>query len=306
MTVDVSAPLVAVIIINWRAAEQTLACLREVRQQDYPSIVTIVVENGSGDGSATALAGQATGVTLLALPQNLGFAGGVNRGIAVARAHGAAYVLLLNNDAYLPPDTITRMVDRMQRMANIGIAAPKVYYPGDQRKLWGIGGAMRRSHLAMYGIDTPDVGQYDIVHVDFVFGCAMIIRMAVIDAIGGMDERYFMYSEDCDFCLRAARAGYDSVLFADLAVTHEGSASTRGANHLRDYYLIRSRLIFLRTYLRWPQMVLYATRELMYLRRIGQLILHRQYHHIPWYLKGLIQGLCWPLADGTHTIPRFE
>ena len=87
--------------------------------------------------------------------------------------------------------------------------------------------------------------------------------------------------------------------------THEGSASTRGANHLRDYYLIRSRLIFLRTYLRWPQMVLYATRELMYLRRIGQLMLHRQYHHIPWYLKGLVQGLCWPLGDGTHTIPRI-
>ncbi len=300
-----AAPLVAVIIINWRAAEQTLACLREVQRQTYPSLATIVIDNGSNDGSAAVLAEHALDATVLALPHNLGFAGGVNRGLAAARARGAGYVLLLNNDAYLPPDCIAHMVERMQRMANIGIATPKVYYPGEQRKLWGLGGALRRSHLAMYGIDTIDRGQFDIMHFDFVFGCAMMIRMAVIERIGGMDERYFMYSEDCDMCLRAARAGYDSVLFADLAVTHEGSASTRSANHLRDYYLIRSRLIFLRTYLGWPQMILYATRELMYLRRIGQLMLHRQYHHIPWYLKGLVQGLCWPLGDGTHTIPRI-
>jgi GT2 family glycosyltransferase len=295
-TAQRDSPLVAVIVINWETCERTIACLRALQRQDYPQLWILAVDNGSGDGSAEQICAAFPMIEVIALEHNLGFARGVNRGIRCALALGCEYVLLLNSDADAPPDTVTRLVAAMQRSPQTGVATPKILYTGEQRFLWGIGGRMYPAWLIVYGMGEIDRGQYDRIALDFVFGCAMIIRRAVFDTIGLFDERFFMYYEDGDFCLRAKKAGYQIGLFPEIKIWHDGSASTRSRDHLREFYHIRSRILFFRKHVQGLRIIQFGLRETLYVFGIVRRNLFAgKFANIAWYFKGLAQGMAWPI-----------
>lgn len=206
-----------IVILNWNLPDETLACLDSVRAavEPIPQVQIVIVDNGSSDDS-TARLGRAVEsshdvpATLLETGRNLGFAGGMNAGIRYALAQGAASVLLLNNDTLVDPAMVSYLAAALAGDPAAGLAGPAIYYHAAPARLWRFGDneqtwlpiPRRIPHaVAAAGDGTP-------VAVDYITACAMLVRRAVFERIGFLDESFFFYFEDADFCRRARDAGF--------------------------------------------------------------------------------------------------
>jgi GT2 family glycosyltransferase len=242
---------ITVIVINWNLKAATIECLRSVERLDPPCRI-IVVDNGSEDGSAECIAGHFPQAELFALPANIGFAAACNRAISRALVDdGCQFVLLLNNDAVIHPNALWELVQAATQHPGAGILGPKVYSSHRQDLIWYAGA--RRRRLVLAAADTGrgqlDRGQFNALRaVDYVFGAAMLIRRSVFERIGLFDERFFLYLEDLDFCLRAQAAGFTLLFVPQACVWHTGSASTTNNVMLRKYHLTKSTVHFLQKY----------------------------------------------------------
>jgi len=244
------SPRVAVIVLNWNGRDDTLACLESLRQLDYPNYEVIVVDNGSTDGSVKAVRASFPGMTILETGANLGFAEGNNVGLRHALTHGADYVLLLNNDTEVAADFISLLVDAVEVTPRAGVAGPTIYYFDRPATIWSAGGAIdwQRGDTQMIGLDEVDEGQYDAIReVDFVTGCALLTRREVIEEAGMLDPRFFMYYEEAEWCVRAARAGYKILHVPQTHVWHKITPAQQATSPRIHYYMTRNRMLFLRS-----------------------------------------------------------
>lgn len=251
-------PEVTVIIINWKLPEKTIECLNSLAQLELPH-QTIVVDNGSADQSIPRIQQAFPDITLISLPENVGFGTACNLAVARALENLACnYVLLLNNDAIIHPLALTALVQTAVAHPSVGILGPKIYYRHQSQMFWYAGARCRRGVLAAAdtGRGEQDCGQFDTRReVDFVFGAAMLIRREVFARIGFFDERFFLYLEDMDFCLRARKAGFLLHFVPQAHVWHHGSASTKNNGAFRRYHYARSTVLFLKKHvspLYWP------------------------------------------------------
>ncbi len=249
-------PGVTTIVVNWRLAQETIQCLRSLERLET-SCRIVVVDNGSGDGSAEQIAQQFPQAHLLALSSNVGFGAACNRAIAWALQDGACdFILLLNNDALIHPRALTELLEAAKSHPRAGILGAKVYHRDTPHKIWYAGARRLRGVLAPVGTgrDQLDGGQFETLReVDYVFGAAMLIRRQVLARIGLFDERFFLYLEDLDFCLRAQQAGFALLFVPQAWVWHKGGASTAQHEEMRRYYFVKSTIMFLRkhTVLAW-------------------------------------------------------
>jgi len=244
-------PTIWTIIINWKCAPETCACLASLTPTVDPATV-IVIDNGSDDGSVEMIGARFPIVTLLPTGANLGFAKAANIGIAHALAGGADGILLLNNDTTVAPDTVARLAARLAESHQIGVLSAKVFLADQPDRLWSVGGVYRDHNAIDLGSGEVDAGQYDHAQLDFVYGCAMLLSARMLYAIGSFDERFFMYYEDVDLCLRAGAAGYQVALAPDAHVWHLASRSTSAKPGLKLYYEARSRQLFYAKHLSGP------------------------------------------------------
>lgn len=251
---------VAIIIVNWNGWQDTVACLASLEKMDRKGlgINIIVVDNGSTDDSVSMISKSLPHGTILTLQKNLGFTGGNNTGMKFAILGGADYVWLLNNDTLVDRGALS-LIDAFDD-ANIGIAGSKIYFaPGHEyhhdrylakergKVFWYAGGKVDWSNMlaSHRGVDEVDRGQYDkILDTPFVTGCSMMISKAVIEKVGFLDEKYYLYLEDLDFCLRAKRVGFRLLYYPKSVVWHLNAGSSGGAGGtLHDYYITRNRLL---------------------------------------------------------------
>lgn len=287
-------PHVTIIILNWNTCQRVARCLQSLQQQTWQNFTIIVVDNGSDDDSATYIAEHFPHIHLIALPENIGYAGGVNYALPVALAQQSEYIVLLNSDTLVPNDFVASAVSAMEQQPEVGIATPKIRYTDEPDMLWGIGGAMLPAWLIVYGMHEQDSGQYDHISLDFVFGCAMIIRRVVLERIGGLDERFFVYYEDVDLCLRSKQAGYGIGFFPHITVWHDGSHSTQDITYLREFYYIRSRMILFHKHVQGWRLWQFFARETLYVAGIVRTYLMKgDLKTIAWYFKGLVQGIAF-------------
>ena len=239
-----------IVVLNWNDSDETLSCLESLRGLDYPSFDVVVVDNGSTDDSVATIRERHPEVTVLEARSNLGFTGGNNLGLRWALDCGADYGLLLNNDTELTPSFLTLIVAAAEEDPHVGIAGPLILYYDRPDTIWSAGGHIDwlRGTANMIGLNESDAGQFGATphDVDFVTGCALLIKADVMRRLGLLDDRFFAYYEDTEWCLRAWRAGYRTVLVPQARIWHKISPIAREASPSVHYLMTRNRLLFLR------------------------------------------------------------
>ena len=218
------SPRVTVVVPNWNGERFLLTCLGSLRRQSFEDFETVLVDNGSTDGSVAFASCNFPEVRVLPLPENRGFSAAVNAGI---RSSGAEYVALLNNDTETDPRWLEVLVEAADGCPEAGFFASKLVDFDDRRILDGAGDVFRRSGLPYrLGHGESDRGQYD--EVTFVFGAcagAAMYRRSMLDDVGLFDEDFFANCEDGDLSFRAQLAGYRCLFVPGSVVYHMGSAT---------------------------------------------------------------------------------
>lgn len=254
---------IAIITVNYNGRQDTLELLESFRTlltTNY-QLLTIVVDNGSSDGSVPAIHKVFPKVDILQTGGNLGFSGGYNKGLEYAKTWGADYFLLINNDCLVKDvDLILKLIKTAKQDPKIGLVSPKIYFASgfefhkDRYKkedlgkvIWYAGGKFDWDNIGSChrGIDEVDRGQYDsIEETELISGACVLIKKEVLDVAGVLDEKYFLYFEDSDFSKRVSDAGYKKFYCGSAAIYHKVSQSTGIGSPLTDYYHTRNRLIF--------------------------------------------------------------
>jgi GT2 family glycosyltransferase len=265
----------AAVVVNWNGGEDNLDCIESLARQDELGRI-VFVDNASSDGSCEAVAERFPAIELIRNDRNLGYGGGNNAGIAQALRWGAEAVLIVNNDVVLPPGTLARLLAELERDPRVGIVGPRVLYRPDPSRIWAAGGRLtwRQNLTTLLGHGERDGARWRATtDVDYVIGCAMLVRRAVFDRIGLFDPDYFAYTEDVDFGLRAARAGWTSRIVGEVAALHAPSTSTGGGyNPRRKYMMGVNSIWFLRRYagpLQWCQFLLFDVSSLPFVYLAG-------------------------------------
>jgi len=240
-------PRVISVILNTNRRDDTLECLASLHEGTYPNHKAIVLDNASNDGSVAAIRAAFPGVEIVELANNLGYAGNNNVGIDAAVAQGADWVFVLNEDTILASDCLAQLIELGESDPKIGVLGPMVYHHGEPTMIQSAGGRIGRFwesfHLAQ---NEPDRGQYGTPHpVDWISGCGILVRRAVIEEVGTIDPRYFYFWEETEWCLRAAKAGW-RIMHVPLAkMWHKGVQRDYEPKPLVTYYATRNRLLTL-------------------------------------------------------------
>jgi GT2 family glycosyltransferase len=244
------SPKVIAIILNTNRKADTLACLESLAQNDYSALEIIVADNHSTDGSVAAIHEQFPKATLFELPQNLGYAGNNNLGIQLALKHQADWVLILNEDTIVAPDCITRLIQAGESNVQIGMLGPMVYHYDESNVIQSAGGSLDKYWNAVHlGHNDLDIGQYHEPHpVDWLSGCALMVRRAVIEQLGVFDERLFIYWEEIDWCLRARQQAWILLQVPQAKIWHKGVQRNYRPGPSVTYYSIRNQFFMLSKY----------------------------------------------------------
>jgi GT2 family glycosyltransferase len=244
-------PRISVIIVNWNNQTDTLACLASLDQCHYPELEVIVVDNASTDGSVEAIQENYPKVYLVRNQENLGFTGGNNTGMKISFQGKADYAFLLNNDAEIAEDSLEKLVDFMESKPDVWAAAPLIYYYSQQNVIWSAGGKIdeRRAMTQMLGTDEDDRGQFGTIPfpVDFATGCAMMVRRTAVEKFGMLDDRFFMYYEEVEWCTRMKDNGLLIYLVPQAKVLHKIVPHTRNESPFVHYFMTRNRLLWARS-----------------------------------------------------------
>jgi GT2 family glycosyltransferase len=261
---------ISIIIVSWNVRELLRGCLKAVnseqstvnsRQSDtvHCSLSTelLVVDNASRDSTVEMVRAEFPSAHVIANSANLGFTRANNQALAIAQGR---YLFLLNPDTELKPGALQTLYEFAEQNPRAGIIGPQLFY-GDgshqssRRRFPTLATAFLESTILQewfprnrvltdyYLRDTRDDA---IQPVDWINGAAMFVRRDVYDQIGGLDERFFMYSEELDWCYRAKRAGWEIVYLPTAQVIHYEGKSSAQAVAARDIHFNTSKIYFFR------------------------------------------------------------
>ncbi|MBC7227209.1 MAG: glycosyltransferase family 2 protein [Thermoflexales bacterium] len=245
----------SVLIVNWNTRDALADCLRALPEAVAPLFCeTIVVDNGSSDGSPEMIRAQFPWACLIENGENVGFVRATNQAIAASRGK---YLLLLNSDAVAPPGSLARMVSFMKAHPDAGATAPKlVNSDGSFQASWARFPTLLSESLSAFGLNRRLWGPYHPSPrphpgemprpVDWAPGACLLLRRSVIEAVGPLDEEFWMYSEDADLCYRIHRAGWKVYYLPDVEIVHLGGASSRQCRPESVAHLYGSKVRFFR------------------------------------------------------------
>ena len=294
------------VLVNYGSADDTLACVRSLEASRYAALHVIVIDNHSPDASGKRLARELpAGVEFIQSDRNLGFSGGNNLGIRRALDEGAEYILLINNDATLKPGALQILVESAPKEARLGILAGKIMIANDSgptEDVWSAGGRWYplKSNAYPEGMGERDQGQFERAgETEFVPGCLWFVPAGVFRRVGLLDEAFFLYGEDADYCLRLRQAGY-RLVYNPLAICyHKVSRShwhdRERASPLLNYYTNRNRFLIARRWLNPVQ------RLVFYLYIFASRLIQAGRYLDRSYLSGLwdgVRGKTGPLSAG--------
>lgn len=292
MTAD--APRIVAVTLNWNRPDDTIETLRSLAAQTVPNLQSLVVDNGSSDDSVARIRAACPEAHLLPHPKNSGFARGTNLGIARALELGADYVFVLNNDTLLAPDLLQQLL--AQAAPDVGLLAPIIYYADAPQMVWSLGGM-----LNPWLLETRenvrgqiDHGQWPaVLPRDFLPACGLLLHRDVLAHVGAFDERFFMYYEDLDLCVRVRQAGLRQLAVTTAKMWHKVSLSSGGSDSPNErYWMARSSVLYFRKHARpWQWPLVLAWRAGSALRTSWRLARAGRADALRAYWRGLWHGL---------------
>lgn len=232
-------PLVSIIIVNWNGLQYLRECLDSLLFQSYQNFELILVDNASKDKSVEFVESEYPSVTIIKNNENLGFAAGTNIGIYHSKGE---IIALFNQDAMADKEWLSILVQELINNDDIAAVAGKVYYRSDKYPIGSIFSTW--SKIDPYSAKPSNFFRDEYkAEVDYLTGCAMLVKRDVINKIGPLDTDYFLYFEETDWCARMIRAGYRLLYIPDAIVWHVVSGSIENSQ-LKTWYMMRNRVRF--------------------------------------------------------------
>lgn len=242
---------VFILILNYRNYQDTLKCISALKRSDLPSGTEILVLDNSVDNiSVEKIKKKYPKITLIHYSKNLGFAGGNNPGVDYALKKGATHVLIINPDVTVPHSFLKPLLSNMKKN-NLDIIAPAIKHKQKNKFFYGLEGVVNFTNGKATHLNLEKLPSKDIRPAQFVTFACVLISAPVFKKAGLLNERYFMYLEDVDFCLRASCLGFQIGLDPQVIIKHNTSSSfSRPTQKLKISF--RSQMIFISSWLKFP------------------------------------------------------
>ena len=290
-----------VIVLNFNGEHLLPACLDSLAGQTGADIDTVVVDNGSSDGSAALVARKYPWARFIALSENSGFSTANNVALRDALDRGSEFALLLNNDTFAAPDFVAQMLAVIQSDSRIAAVCPKIYFAHQPNVLWYAGGdfSLWTSFNNHRGWRKADRGQFDhIQEITQATGCAMLVRLRTLQEVGLLDEQFWAYVEDLDWSVRFLKKGHRLAFAPKARLWHLDGATAVGAmgsgsKVLRQFLSTRNMVFLARKHVSWWQAPSYIFGFLFnhIAFYTGLRLWHRDFRAVSAIYRGLNQGL---------------
>lgn len=243
-------PKIAIVVLHWGDPDDTKALLQSLRVVEYqPFDIWLVDQTNSLSVDLPPNA------KLLRPKANLGFSGGNNLALRQIVDQDYAYALMLNNDTLVRPDFLDHLVKALEANPRAAAAGPTILYQDPPDDTWYAGGrlSLRRGKVEHIGMRR----KFDPLSLtppqptQFITGCCMMLRTEALRDLGLLDDRYFVYWEDADWCARAARAGHQLLYVPHAIIRHKISPGLGYDTPTYHYYIFRNNLLFIRNHVSW-------------------------------------------------------
>ena len=284
--------LTSIITVNFHQTEVTIALLQSISKfYTATEVEVIIVDNGADKNQELIFQPYFGNIKYIQSKANLGFAGGNNLGIKQAKGD---YFFLLNNDTEIPEGCVETMIAAMEANPNIGLLSPLLLY-FDQKDLVQYAGFTPMNYLTgrnkNLGQFEKNIGQYNTSYeTGFCHGAAMMCRKTDLLKAGLMDEAYFLYYEELDWCEKFKRIGKQIWFTGETFVYHKESISVGKESAIKTYFNTRNRLLFIRKNTSWFNTIVFATYYTLIAcpKTILKYVFNKRLDLAKWALKGLL------------------
>jgi len=226
-------PRVEIVIVNWNKKDDVLACLDSVFALDYDNYEVIVVDNASTDGSVEAIREKyGNKLALITNCENLGGTGGFNMGLKEALKREGEYVYLLDNDVVVDRKALIELVNALEEDEQKAFAGSRVYNFWNSGEIWSEG-----------EIIENNANEQNLILIKHAPACSLLVRKSTIKEVGLMDERFFLFADDRDWCYRFYEKGYTGVCVRSSIVKHKAK---KGFAFYKSYYDVRNNLLLIK------------------------------------------------------------
>lgn len=256
------SPSVACVVLNWNGWADTINCVQALNRIEYPSLTTIVVDNGSTNDSVSRIRAACPGLMLIETGRNLGFGPGMNVGLRYVLTQEAQYVWLLNNDTVPDPRCLEALVAKAQSDPSLGAIGSRLLYAHDTSKVQAWGGGRVNTWI---GYAKHATSMQSDAWFDYITAASVLLPRRALEDVGLFDESFFLYWEDTDLCFRLRARGWSLGVASSAIVLHKENASTGGRRELVDRYSTDTGIRFLLKHARIPllSITLFVTSRLL-------------------------------------------
>jgi GT2 family glycosyltransferase len=243
---DNSSPLIGSVVVAFGSPEDTIECLESLDGQVGARQIITVVQNGAEEAAMDRFESLFPEIRPIRNGENMGAAAGRNLGMRRALEHNPDFLFFVDNDITLAPNALEELLRAAREHPGAGFISCTVYLKYDREKILSAGAVMKPplgdAHLLEI---NPNLKTYE---VDFVSSCAMLVSAAMVEQIGGMDERLFLWEEDVDWCLRGRQAGWKTIVVTSAAAYHDVRPEEKNLSPKHLYYFLRNRLVIAQRY----------------------------------------------------------
>jgi len=290
-------PLVYIIMVNWNLKEVTLECLESLHGLKYPNFRIVVVDNHSADGSPQAISERFPDVEQIINDENRGSTAAYNVGFRRALEANAQFAMLINNDTIIDPNALDLLVEACLPK-DVGLTGPLIFYSAAPDKIWSAGSMRSRLTLDLTDDNGRNKTFMEITERDFLTCCALLFKREVLNKVGLMDEDYFFYQEELDYCYQVRGAGYRILLVPEAKVWHKVSLTAGGSGSpVERYWMAKNSVLYYRKNAAWWQwFFIIPWRTGSAIRTTFRLASHGKWKALRSYWVGLRDGITFPLG----------